>query len=222
MRSKIVLRRLILLGAPLTLTALMLLHPSPYDDVAGKLLPVAGLWTVLHTAQFVLFALVGWAVWLLVEGLGGAAAAVSRGAAVVFVLFYDLGDAVAGIATGILAGGAAGAPAGERAGLFAAVEALFADPTKNLAFAVEIYAWVLALGAAGIALRRAGAPLPPVMLLALPAFFLTFDHAFPFGSLTFASFSLIVLWLELRWRGRVSPGAKLASGAPRPANAGPA
>ena len=222
MPPKTLLRRLILLGTPLSLAALMLFHPSPYDDVAGELVPIAGLWTVLHAVQFVLFALMGWAVWALVEGLGGIAATVSRVAAVVFVLFYDVGDAVAGIATGILASSVAGAPTGERAGLVAAIEALFADGTKNLAFAVGIYAWVLALAAAGVALRRAGAPLAPILLLALPAFFLTFDHAFPFGSLTFASFFLVVLWLELRWRGRGSFDVESGPGAPHLANTGPA
>ena len=215
-------RRLVLLGTPLSLAMLMLLHPSPYDDVAGDLVPIAGFWTALHTVQFVLFALMGWAAWMLVEGLGGVAATVSRVAAAVFVLFYDVGDAVAGIATGILAGSVAGAPEGERAGLVAAVEALFADGTKNVAFTVGIYAWVLALAAAGFALRRAGAPLPPILLLALPAFFMTFDHAFPFGSLTFASFFLVVLWLELSWRSRASLDAGAGSGAHRLAGTGPA
>ena len=224
MPPKTLLRRLVLLGTPLALAALMLFHPSPYDDVARDLVPIAGFWTALHAVQFVLFALMGWAVWLLVEGLGGVAATVSRVAAAVFVLFYDVGDAVAGIATGILAGSVAGAPATERAGLVAAVEALFADGTKNVAFTVGIYAWVLALAAAGVALRRAGAPLAPILLLALPAFFMTFDHAFPFGSLTFASFFLVVLWLELSWRGRASldAGTGAGSGARRLANTGPA
>ena len=222
MPPKTLLRRLILLGTPLSLAVLMLFHPSPYDDVAGELVPTAGLWTALHAAQFVLFALMGWAVWALVEGLGGVTATVSRVSAAVFVLFYDAGDAVAGIATGILAGSVAESPTGERAGLLAAIEALFADGTKNLAFAIGIYAWVLALAAAGVALRRAGAPLAPVLLLALPALFITFDHAFPFGSLTFASFFLVVLWLELRWRGRGSFDTGTDSSAPRLVNTGPA
>ena len=213
MVSKTSLRPAVLLGTPLTLSLLMLLlHPSPYDDVAGELVPIAGFWTLLHTVQFVLFALMGWAVWMLVDGLSGIAATVSRMAAAVFVLFYDVGDAVAGIATGILAGNVAGAPAGERTGLVAAVEALFADSTKNLAFTVGIYAWVLALVAAGVALRRAGAPLQPLLLLALPAYFMTFDLAFPYGALTFASFFLVALWLEVLWRRRTSLDAGTDAG----------
>jgi hypothetical protein len=43
---------------------------------------------------------------MLVAGLRGYAATIARVAAVIFVLFYDIGDAVAGIATGLLAGNA--------------------------------------------------------------------------------------------------------------------
>src|SRR5215208_8120080 len=90
------LRRSVLLGTPLLLTVLLFFHPSPYDDVAGELMPIAGWWTALHTIGFVLFALMGVALWLLTAGLRGVFATVSRGAAVVFALFYDAGDAIAG------------------------------------------------------------------------------------------------------------------------------
>ena len=59
-------------------------------------MPIAGWWTALHTIGFVLFALMGVALWLLTAGLPGVFATVSRGAAVVFALFYDAGDAIAG------------------------------------------------------------------------------------------------------------------------------
>jgi hypothetical protein len=39
------LRRIVLLGTPLALTFLLLFHPSPYDDVAGELMPIANWWS---------------------------------------------------------------------------------------------------------------------------------------------------------------------------------
>jgi hypothetical protein len=39
---RLTLRRIVLLGTPLVLTILMLFHPSPYDEVAGELMPIAG------------------------------------------------------------------------------------------------------------------------------------------------------------------------------------
>lgn len=203
MSSNPVLRRLVLLGTPLVTAILMLFHPLPYEDIVGELVPIASWWTALHTIQFVLFAFMGAAVWLLTEGLRGVAATTSKVAAVVFALFYDIGDAVAGISTGILARSAANLPAEEQAAVAGAVEMLFRDPTKNLFFTVGIFAWIVALVAAAVALFWAGAPRAPLFLLPLPVFFMSFDHAFPFGSLTFGSFFLAALWLELARRKRV-------------------
>jgi hypothetical protein len=181
----------------------MLFHPLPYEDIVGELVPVASWWMTLHTIQFVLFAFMGAAVWLLTEGLNSFAATTSKVAAVVFALFYDIGDAVAGISTGILARSATNLPAGEQAAIAGAVEILFRDPTKNLFFTVGIFAWIVALVTAAVALFWAGAPRAPLFVLPLSVFFMSFDHAFPFGSLTFGSFFLAVLWIELAWRKRV-------------------
>ena len=200
------LRRIVLLGTPLAITVLLLFHPSPYEDVAGELMPIAGWWTALHTIGFVLFALMGVALWLLTAGLPGVFATVSRGAAVVFALFYDAGDAIAGISTGILARSAEAGALGEQAAV-GAIQTL-ADPLKNLLFDIGRDAFIVALVTAAVALYRAGVSLLPVVLLALPAFLVTFDHAFPFGSLTFGTFFVIAAWLE------VGPGAASSSRQP--------
>src|SRR5919112_6491932 len=155
------LRRIVLLGTPLVLTVLMLFHPSPYDGVVGKLMPIAGWWIALHTIGFLLFALMGVALWLLTAGLRDIFATVSRAAAVVFALFYDAGDAIAGISTGILARSAQVGALGERAAV-EAIETLFADPFKTLLFDIGRYAWIVALVLAAVALWRAGAPRLPL------------------------------------------------------------
>jgi hypothetical protein len=190
------LRRVVLLGTPLVLSVLLIFHPSPYDDVAGELTPIAGWWIALHTILFVLVPVMGAALWMLTAGLDGVVATLSRVAAVVFALFYAAGDAIAGISTGILAFSAEVGALGERAAV-AAIETLWADPFKSLLFDIGRYAWVVALVLAAVALWRAGAPRLPLVLMALPAYLVTFDHAFPFGSLTFGSFFVIAIWLEL-------------------------
>src|SRR5215207_7777470 len=138
------LRRIVLLGTPLILTILLLFHPSPYDAVAGELLPIAGWWIALHTIGFVLFALMCVALWMLTAGLEGVVATLSRVAAVVFAVFYDAGDAIAGISTGILARSAEVGALGERIAV-EAIETLFADPFKTLLFDIGRYAWIVAL-----------------------------------------------------------------------------
>lgn len=206
--SGLTLRRIVLLGTPLVLTVLLFFHPSPYDDVAGELMPIANWWIAVHTIGFLLFALMGVAVWMLTAGLPGVFATVSRVAAVVFALFYDAGDAIAGISTGILARSAEAGTLGERAAV-GAIETLWADPFKTLLFDIGRDAFIVALVTAAVALYRAGVSRLPVMLLALPAFFVTFDHAFPFGSLTFGTFFVIAAWLEL------APGSASSSRQPR-------
>jgi hypothetical protein len=86
------LRRVALLGTPLTLALLEFFHPLVSRDVAGTLFPVAGWWVTLHVVQLVLFALMGAALWLLTDGLHGIATTVSRLGAAVFVVFYGAGD----------------------------------------------------------------------------------------------------------------------------------
>ncbi len=53
---------------------------------------------------------------------------VSRAAAVSFAIFYDIGDAVAGISTGILPRRAADLPAEEQAVLVWGMKVLFQSP----------------------------------------------------------------------------------------------
>jgi hypothetical protein len=190
------LRRIVLLGIPLALTVLLLFHPSPYDDVAGQLLPIAGWWIALHTIVFGLVPFMGVALWMLTAGLRGVIATLSRVAAVAFALFYDAGDAIAGISTGILALSAQVGALGERAAV-EAIETLFADPFKSLLFDIGRYAWIVALVTAAVALWRAGVPRLPLVLMALPAYLVTLDHAFPSGSLTFGTFFVLAAWLEL-------------------------
>ena len=93
---------------------------------------------------------------MLTAGLRGIVATLSRVAAVVFAVFYDAGDAIAGIFTGILARSAEVGALGEQTAVVA-LETLWADPTKNLLFDIGRYAWIMALVTAAVALSRAGA-----------------------------------------------------------------
>ena len=209
MFSNPLIRRLTLLGTPLTLTILMLFHPAPYGDVLGQLVPIARWWTILHTLQFILFALMGVAIWLLTDELQEEVAiTVSRIGTLVFVIFYNIGDAVAGISTGILAMSIQGSPTGGQATALAeAIQTLFHDPIKSLFFAIGEYSWDIALVGAAVALYRSGASRVPLLLLALPAILIHHDHAFPFGSLTFGTFFVVALWLELSSKSSSEPKA---------------
>lgn len=213
MLSNLILRRTILLGTPLVVAIdVMFLHPVLDGDVRVELFPVADLWLTLHVVQLVLFGLMGVTVYLLLDGLSGIVAAIGWLAVAVFVVFYNAGDAVAGIATGILARGAIDLPAGEQVAVAQAIAKLFADPTKHLIFMIGSYAWSVGLLAAAVALYRAGAPRLPLVPLAVAGVpyvdFSGFDHSPPFDPLALALFFLAVLWLEFTRRKRAPAGVE--------------
>ena len=86
-------------------------------------------------------------------------------------------------------------------------------PVLSLIFGLSIVgtgAWVVGLIAAAIALRRAGAPRGPFILLILAGVFLMGGHPFPAGTLAFGSFFLATAWLEL------APGRLASANEPSP------
>jgi len=155
--ERLVWRRVVLLGSPLALAILEIFHPHP-AGVAGAV-EQGGWFMWFHIIQVPLIGLIALAVYLLTEGMEGRAAMVSRWAIGVFAVFFSAYDAAAGIATGFALRNAQGLPAGAQQAIH---EAVIDMPGLSLIFGLSIVgtgAWVVALIAAAIALRRAGAPL---------------------------------------------------------------
>jgi hypothetical protein len=198
------LRRVVLLGTPLALAILEFFHPRVSRDVAaGTLFPVAGWWVTLHVVQLVLFALMGAALWLLTDGLRGIATTVSRLGGAVFAVFYGAGDALLGIATGILARGAGDLPTEVREGRAEAIAMIFEDHFVRVLYFVGELGWLVGLLAAVVALHAGGSPRLPLVLLVLSGcVLLVFDHPAPYGPIVFGSFFVGALWLELTWGRR--------------------
>jgi hypothetical protein len=193
--ERLALRRIVLLGSPLALAILEIFHPHP-AGVAGAV-EQGGWFMWFHVIQLPLTGLIALAVYLLTEGLEGRAASVSRWAIGVFAVLFSAYDAAAGIATGYALRNAQGLPAGAQEAIH---EAVIDMPGLSLIFGLSIVgtgAWVVALVAAAIALRRAGAPLGPFILLILAGVFLLGGHPFPAGTLAFGCFFLATAWLEL-------------------------
>jgi hypothetical protein len=199
----LMLRRVVLLGTPLTLAILEVFHPQVTPNVAGTLFPVAGWWITLHIVQLVLFALIGAALWLLTDGLHGRATTVSRLGAAVFVVFYGAGDTMLGITTGLLARGAGDLPTEVREGRVEAITWLFEDPIGQVIYGVGVSGWLVSLLSTVVALYAGGSPRLPLVLLVLSGFVLVLDHPAPYGPIVFGSFFVGALWLELT-RGRRS------------------
>jgi hypothetical protein len=188
-------RRAVLFGTPLALGLVTLVHPIVRRSPAVELQGRVGLWLGVHLLQLALLCLLAATVWLLVDGLPGRAAAVSRAALLPFVAFYGAFDALVGIATGQMVRRAAELP---QAAVTADV--LWAgrlhDPWVGAVVLPGILAWLTASLAAALALARAGAPRSGVAALVLAGLLLGVDHAPPFGPLAMLWLLIAVVVLE--------------------------
>jgi hypothetical protein len=194
--ERLVLRRVVLLGTPLALALLEIFHPEQPGGASEAV--EQGEWFMwFHIIQVPLIGLIALAVYLLTEGLEGRAVNVSRWAIGVFAVFFSAYDAAAGIGTGYALRNAQGLSAEAQAAIYQAVKDL---PLFSLPFVLSIVGtlgWAVALIAAAIALRRAGASRGPFVLLILAGVFLMGGHPYPQGTLAFGCFFLATAWLEL-------------------------
>ena len=196
-----VLRRLVLLGTPLSLALLEIFHPQP--EGVGEAVEQGGWFMWFHIIQLPLIGLIVLAVYLLTEGLEGRAVNVSRWAIGVFAVFFSAYDAAAGIATGYALRNAQGLSAEGQAAVYQAVIDM---PGLSLIFGLSI----VGTGAWVVALRRAGVSRGPFVLLILAGVFLMGGHPFPAGTLAFGCFFVAAAWLEFGERVTRGPdGDKL-------------
>src|SRR5919107_979728 len=195
MEQRLVLRRVVLLGAPFALAILEIFHPERPSSASEAV--EQGVWFMwFHFIQVPLIGLIALAVYLLTDGLEGRAVIVSRWAIGIFAVFFSAYDAAAGIGTGYALRNAQGLSAGAQEAIYEAVKDM---PVVSLIFGLSIVgslAWVVSLVAAAVALRRSGASLGPFILLILAGVFLLGGHPYPAGTLAFGSFFVAAAWLE--------------------------
>ena len=184
-------RRLLLLGTPLVLAVLMVVHQL-IDQFERP-----GAFLALHLLLLPLFALMGVAIWVLLEGVSGAVAWAARVAAFLFLVGYVALDAISGIAaSAILASGASWSKEATRA--------LFASGPAAVPTTVAVLAWRVSVLSGAWALYRAGRPLAPLVLLVASTLWLNQNHGGLRGVVVFGGFALAAVWLEYfpGWLGR--------------------
>lgn len=188
------------IGVPLAWAVLLLFHPTgegesiTYADVQDEVTP----WMVVHVGMLFFIPLIAVVIYLLLRGIDGTAARVGRIALVPFVLFYGAFETLVGLGTGILVQEVNGLVGAEKAAGAVLVHE-FNDNILIRAFGVfptiGSFAFIAAVIAAGIALRRhAGAPLAVPILLGLSGFLIT-AHPPPYGPTGLALFIVAVLLL---------------------------
>jgi hypothetical protein len=175
-------RRSILIGAPLILGLLELGHPAiwPSDVISTTVQAIATWWTALHVMQVPLFALLGLAVFLLIQDLELWAATVSRYAIMLFVVVYPAFDGAVGISSGVLC---QTLPPAQLASIEGALQEIFWGPVTGMMALVGSASWFIALISAAFALHKSGASSVATISLALSGLMLAISHVRPFGPL---------------------------------------
>jgi hypothetical protein len=207
-----------LIGVPLAWAVLLLFHPTgggeaiTYADVRDQVTA----WLVVHLGMMLFIPLMAVAVYLLLRGIEGTAARVSRIALVPFVVFYGAYEVLLGIGTGILVDDVNGFASSERAAGASLVNE-FTDNILIRGFSVlsslGAVAFITAMIAAGVALRRhAAAPLSVPVLLGLSGALIT-AHPPPWGPIGLVLFIAAVL---LFVRGQSEARAPAPLGQPSP------
>jgi hypothetical protein len=147
-------RRSVIFGAPFGLALLAAIHPI----VGGALVPEdkLGVWTLIHTLQIPLAALLGVAVVLMLDRVDGGEARVARLAVIPWVAAFAAFDGIAGLGTGALSEYGHNHPA--EAGLVLEIAtAVTSSPIAAAALPLGALLFALiAFGGAAVALQRAG------------------------------------------------------------------
>ena len=155
------LRTVMLSAALLTLAVLLYWHPPGGENVFEGVSPDVDAWLFVHVALLLAFPVLGLAVFHLLRGIESRAATVSRVSVVLFLVFYTAYEVTIGVGTGVLVDYANGLPPAEQAAVADAIQDynrnwVAAEPA-SIALIVGFLAWVLAMVAAAVAHRRAGA-----------------------------------------------------------------
>jgi hypothetical protein len=189
-----------MIGVPLAWAVLLLFHPKGdgtqiYLDLQDQ--ATAAL--VVHVGMMLFIPMIAAAIYLLLRGVEGRAAQISRIALLPFVVFFSAWETLQGTANGILAQELNGRPSNEHASGSTLIQQFAESPlARDLGVfaALGSAAILVAAVAAGIGLRRhAGAPLSVAVLLGLFGLLIG-GHPPPFGPIALVCFAaaVVVFW----------------------------
>lgn len=181
-----------LIGVPLAWAVVLLFHPAP--DPQNLLESLRGgttRWLIVHFATLLFIGLMGVVLHLLLSGMTGPAARVGRFATWPFVLFYGAGEALLGIAVGVLARYANDLPPDDRGAVAGSAQEIWHNfLSGDVLILLGSVGWAVAVVATAIAYRQAGAPLVASILLGLSV--MVMFHAPPFGPVGLVCFAAAV------------------------------
>jgi hypothetical protein len=197
------LRQIFLVVTPLSLAVVLWWHPPGGDQIYEDVREDVDAWMFVHTVFLFFTPLMAAAVYVVLRGFQSRAATVSRIALVFFLVFYTAYEVTIGLGTAVLVDYTNGLPSAEQAVVAGAIQdynksVLLGDPA-SVSLLLGFFGWVVALLAAAVAIRRAGAGWVATVLLGLAALFAI--HPPPVGPFALACFAAAAVMTE-RWRAR--------------------
>ena len=202
------------IGVPLAWAVLLWFHPDvDPDDVYGSLQDDVTAYLVVHVGTLIFIGLMGAALYVLVRGMPGTAARVSRLAIGPFVVLYAAWEAVIGLAIGVMVQHGNDVPVGQRPAVADTIQSIGSNGIigdAGIVGVVGALAWAVAVIAAAVAYRSAGAPTLAWVLLALSA--VVASHPPPIGPIGLVFFAGAVALLARS--ERVSRRVEVAPTAP--------
>ncbi len=209
------LRRVFLVVTPLALAVMLWWHPAGGEDIYADVRDDVNDWLFVHTVLLFFVPLMTLAAYVLLSGLKGRAATVSRVALISFAAFYTAYEVTVGLGTGVLVDYANGLPAAEQAAVAGAIQdynenPILGDPA-SISLILGFFGWVVAMVAAALAFRGAGAGWPVTLLLGGAALFAI--HPPPIGPVGLVCFATAAVLIE-RWQAH---DARALAAPPTPA-----
>lgn len=197
-----------MIGVPAAWGILLLFHPmGDTDGFYGVIEGNVTAWVTVHIGMGIFVPLFAGVVFLLLRGLDGMAARVSRIGMAVFAVFYAMWEVLLGGGTGILANEVAGLPAAQQASGRELVESYAESPVLMTLSAIGSVGLAVGMIGAVVALRRAYSlgwiPLA-LMLLSLP---LIAIHEPPYGPIGLALFIVAMLLFARQQAPAPAPSA---------------
>jgi hypothetical protein len=203
-----------IVGVSIAWAILLLFHPGGEgDQIYAELDGDGTRMLIVHVGMVIFIPLMAAAVYVLLRGLESTAAYVSLIALVFFVVFYLAWEALQGIANGILVDEVSALPEADR-GVGAELTQNFAESAFARDFGIFAVlgsvALVVAMVAAGLALRDAGAPGWAPWGLGVAGLLIS-GHPPPFGPIGLVLFAILVVLL-MRSQPTAAPRARESPG----------
>src|SRR5215472_18024423 len=190
------LRMLVVFGTPVAFATTGFLHLVPWPagsaiEAYTRLRDHAALWITLHVAQLLLILLLAVAIYWLTEGLTSTPARVSRVALLPYLVFYSAFATITGVSKGLVAHYGSQLPPARQAVLPGVIGTLDLSPQHPVPFTIALIgalSWAVAVVAAAVALRQAGAPWTATIPLGLAGVIGAIGDGPPYGPVAMALF----------------------------------